>query len=73
MNLYPSDGIFNLHQRTIMDFFLEEPVEGKQIRDSCSWNLSKCKTISPANQIARNKHNEELELLRAICFNTYGV
>ena len=35
----------------------------KIVGDSCSWNLSKCKTFSPANQIARNKHNdEELEL-----------
>ena len=31
-------------------------------RDSCSWNLSKSKTFSPANQIAQNKHiDEELE------------
>ena len=41
-----------------------EPAEAKEFRDSCSWNLSKCKMFSPANQIARNKHNdEELELL----------
>ena len=34
---------------------------------SCSWNLSKCKTFSSANQIARKKHNdEELELYMRI-------
>ena len=38
-------------------------MEGNWFPDSCSWNLSKCKAFSPANQIARNKHNdEELEV-----------
>ena len=41
-----------------------EPEEGKLFRDSCSWNLSKCKTFSPASQISGNKHNDaELEFL----------
>ena len=36
----------------------------KIVRDSCSWNLWKCVTFSPANQIVRNKKNAvELELL----------
>ena len=40
-----------------------KPAEEKHFGYSCTWNLSKCKTLSTANQIARNKHNvEELEL-----------
>ena len=35
----------------------------KKYQDSCSWNLSKCKTFSPTSQIVRNKVNdEELEV-----------
>ena len=42
----------------------QEPGKGKEFWDSCSWNLSKCKTFSPASRIVQNNHNdEELELL----------
>ena len=44
--------------------------EEKYFRDACVWNLSKSETFSPANQIARNKHNdEELELLGNTVFS----
>ena len=37
---------------------------GRKFRDSCSCNLSKCKTFSLTNQITQYKNNDqELELL----------
>ena len=36
---------------------------GKQLRDSCLWILTNCKTFPPANQIVQNNYfDAELEL-----------
>ena len=35
-----------------------------RLKENNEWDLSKCKSFSPANQIAQNKHNDEVwELL----------
>ena len=45
----------------------------KWFKYSCSWNLSKGKTFSPANRIARKKHNgEKLELYICV-FNLFDL
>ena len=56
-------NLLNLVFVEIIAHIRQEPAEEKYFRDSCSWNLSKFKTFSPDNQIARDKHNDdELEL-----------
>ena len=58
----PSKSYFYRHYSYVRSRRKENSSEIHQ----CSWNLSKCKTFSPANQINRNRHNVYFPSIRVI-------